>query len=51
MDAANYLEGFSPPHIPGLLSLTSGSKKQNKRNELDVRSLTLWHTKDGGAKH
>jgi len=38
---------FIPSSTPGLLSLTSGGKK-NKRTELDDRRLTLCHAKLGG---
>jgi len=41
------LEGTCP--IPGLLSLTSGGRK-NKRTELGDRRLALCHEKVGGTK-
>jgi len=40
-------EGLFPSSIPGLLSLTSGGRK-NKRTELDDRRLTLCYAKVGG---
>jgi len=42
----NYLEGLSLPSTSGLLSLTSGGRK-NKRTELDDRRLTLCHENIG----
>jgi len=50
MDATKLFGGFIPPSITGLLSLTSGDRK-NKRTEFDVRRLTLCHAKVGGGKN
>jgi len=44
-----FWEDVSLPSTSGLLSLTSGSRK-NKRTELDDRRLTLCHAKVGGTK-
>jgi len=43
-NATKLFGGLFPPTIPGLLSLTSGGRK-NKRIELDDRKLTLRHEK------
>jgi len=44
----NYFGGLSPSSTPGLLSLTSGGRKN--KTELDDRRLTLCHAKVGEDK-
>jgi len=49
-NASKLFGELNPSSTPGLLSLTSGCRK-NKRAELDDRRLTLCHEKVGGQKH
>jgi len=45
---AKILGSRVPSSTPSLLSLTSSSRKKNKRTELDDRRLILCHAKVGG---